>query len=155
MSIITRGEFKAQIGTKTKNKKEFEYLYKPTRVAVEPDGKTVYIFDDNSKLRKINVYTRNDTDNSYPLLRYDKASDAVSLLKVNNYNRLMVAYASESNSQGISFIGKNGTLERTLTGKDGFSSTKDIEVDDTENIYILSANSNVHIFKQQKLLQEK
>ncbi|HHT9108978.1 MAG TPA: 6-bladed beta-propeller [Candidatus Wunengus sp. YC63] len=150
-----KGEFKAQIGTKTKNKKEFDYLYKPTRVAVEPDGKTIYIFDDNSKLRKINVYTRNDSDNSYPLLRYDKASGAVSLLKVNNYNRLMVAYASESNSQGISFIGKNGTLERTLAGKDGFSSIKDIDVDDTENIYVLGANSNVHIFKQHKLLQEK
>ena len=148
------GAFVAQIGTKGK-KGDFEYLYKPTRVAVEPDGKTVYIFDDNSKLRKINVYTRNDSDNSYPLLRYDKASDAVSLLKVNNYNRLMVAYASESNSQGISFIGKNGTLERTLTGKDGFSSVEDIEVDGTENIYVLSANSNVHVFKQQKLLQEK
>ncbi|HHT9159684.1 MAG TPA: 6-bladed beta-propeller [Candidatus Brocadiaceae bacterium] len=148
------GAFIAQIGTKGK-KGDFEYLYKPTRVAVEPDGKTVYVFDDNSKLRKINVYTRNDSDNSYPFLRYDKASDAVSLLKVNNYNRLMVAYTSESNSQGISFIGKNGTLERTLTGKDGFSSIKDIEVDDTENIYILNANSNVQVFKQQKLLQEK
>ena len=149
----TNGAFIAQIGTKGK-KDDFEYLYKPTRVAVEPDGKTVYIYDDNSKLRKINVYTRNDADNSYPLLRYDKASEAVSLLKVNNYNRLMVSYASESNSQGISFIGNNGTLERTLTGKDGFSSVEDIEIDGTENIYVLSANSNVHVFKQQKLLQE-
>ena len=150
-----KGEFKAQIGTKTKPKKVFEYLHKPTSVAVEPDGKTVYIFDDNSKLRKINVYTRNDSDNSYPLLRYDKASDAVSLLKVNNYNRLMVAYASESNSQGISLFDKNGTLERTITGKDGFNTSKDIEVDDTENIYILNANSNVQVFKKQKLLKEK
>ena len=148
------GAFVAQIGTKGK-KGDFEYLYKPTRVAVEPEGKTVYIFDDNSKLRRINVYTRNDSDNLYPFLRYDKVPDVVSLLKGNNYNRLIVAYDSESNSQGIIFFGKNGALERTLTGKDGFSSIKDIEVDDTENIYILSANSNVHVLKQQKLLQEK
>lgn len=150
----SKGEFKTQIGTKGK-KKEFEYLYKPTRVAVEPDGETVYLFDDNSKLKKINVYVKKDAGSAYPYLRYDKVSDVVSLLKVNNYNRLMVAHTSESNPYGINFFINNGDLERTLTGKDSFQTIKDTEVDSAENVYILNNASNVYVLKQQRLLQEK
>ncbi len=57
----------------------------------------------------------------------------------------------------ISFLNRNGCLERTLSGTDvnegaGFVNVKDIEVDDVENIYVLDGNSKVYVFKQKKLM---
>ena len=144
-----RGKFMNQIGTKGK-KKEFDLLYKPVKVAVDRDGENVYIFDDNSKLRKVNKYVKKDFY-KYNYLRYDKCPKNTSIIKVNNYKRLMVADTTELSSHKINFFKGNGALERTLKGKNTFMTIKDIEVDGVENVYILDDNSNVYVFKQEKL----
>lgn len=55
----------------------------------------------------------------------------------------------------LNFLNKNGTLERSLTGKDSFVTIKDFEVDNIENTYVMNNTNDVYVFKQQRLLQEK
>ncbi len=143
------GKFIMQIGTKGK-KKEFKRLYKPTRIAVEPDGKAVYVFDDNPKFRKINKYIKKNSKYNY--MRHTKYSKGISLAKVNNYKRLIVVDTDiNTNHHVISIFREHGDLERTLGEKNSLIKAKDIEVDGVENVYVLSNESKVYIFKQEKL----
>lgn len=46
----------------------------------------------------------------------------------------------------LNFLNKNGTLERSLTGKDSFVTIKDFEVDNVENTYVLNNTNDVYVF---------
>lgn len=143
------GEFLTQIGIKGR-RKEFTYLYKPTKIAVDRDGESVYILDDNPRLQKINKYVRRN-QREYEFSRYNEIKGDISALEVNNYKRLIV---SDTLSYKINFFKGNGILERTLSVKNSFMKVIDIEVDDVENVYVLNNDSKVYVFKQEELLQE-
>lgn len=149
------------IGTKwagEKNKESY-LLYNSDKIAVERDSRRAYIYDEGSWRgikSKINIYEKSGSGVSspYPFLEV-KDVGKIFMLKVNNYNRLMVVFHSDMYK--ISFLNVNNIVEeRTLSLGDSNKTikVKDIEVDGVENIYVLDNASNVHIFKQQKLLQE-
>jgi DNA-binding beta-propeller fold protein YncE len=147
------GRFLTQIGNRGKRKdlkkKDFKLLYKPIRIAVNPDGESVYVFDNNTKLRKINKYVKENS--RYNFLRYFEYSKKISRIKANNYNRLMVI---DTNPHVISFIGENGITERTFSGKNSFINARDIEVNGVENVYVIGEESKVFVLKQEKLRHE-
>ncbi len=146
----SQGRFVTQIGTKG-NKKTLENLYKPAHVAVAREGGTVYIFDDNSAQRKINLYTKKDSS-TYEYLKYWVAPKETENLKVNHYGYVMGTDASDHEAHRVVLYHAEGEAKPVLSGINSFMTVKDLDIDGVENLYILNNAGDVNIYKQQGLL---
>jgi len=151
-----KGELINQVETEKEEATSMKKIlvgYKPINVAVERQGDNVYVlfkkaFSFGKNKRLINKYTRK---HNYIGQRYiDDVDENTSILKVNNYRRVMAVDTPDTAQHVISFF-IDGVLEQTSYGEDNFGKVKDIEVDGVENVYILDMESNVHIYKQENL----
>ncbi len=124
---------------------------KPTNITVGKRGRDVYVlFRDY-----INRYEYSVDMNKYIKKYYsDYVLENTSLLKTNNYGRIMTVNTPSNLDHDISFFKGNikGELDQILYGKKNFKTVKDIEVDDSDNLYVLDTNSKLYIYKQDKLM---
>ena len=145
-----RGEFITQIET------DKLVGYRPIKLAVEKQENNVYVlfrkkpfsFTPIKSKRVINIYTK---EHNYVGQRYsEEVDDNTSILKVNNYGRVITAATPNQAEHEISFF-YDKILDQTFYGGDYFKTAKDIEVDGVENVYILDMENNVRIYKQENL----